>query len=860
MDAELALRELKRAGHRVAHRTVDSEHSYTSAFREFAPDVILSDFSMPGFDGMEALRLAQAMSPETPFIFVSGTLGEDYAIRAVKNGATDYVLKSNLLRLPAAVERALAEAKLRRERVRAEIELAISQERLREREAGLARAQLLAGLGHVITGRDGRFESWSDTLPEIIGVMAASMPGSTREWLELIHPEDRARFRATSIEAGAAGGRADIEYRLCHASGRWLHVRQVMEPLPAAPNANGGTRWFNTIQDITHQKLAEARIKRLNRVYAVLSGINALIVRATDRQQLFQEACRIAVEAGQLRMAWIGLFDRKTSSIVPAACHGHEDGFLRLISLSSDDPAPEGRGLVRRAVREKRTVIVNDIENDPKFRLRKEAIERGYRSAAVLPLTVAGELVGVLSLLAPEPGFFDEDEMRLLTELAGDISFAVDHIQKVEKLDYLAYYDGLTGLANRTLLLERLAQYLQGTDGARGQLAVVVCDLERFRTVNDSLGRAAGDLLLSQFAKRLLEHADANRVARLGADHFAIVLPDVKGELDTAKTLGELSERCLRAPLRIADQELRLSAKGGIALFPGHGQDAESLLRNAEAALKRCKRGGERYLFYRPDMTDRAAQSLSLENQLRRALELEEFVLHYQPRVDLPNRRIQGLEALIRWQSKDGLVPPIKFIPLLEETGLILEVGAWALRHAVLEHRGWLDRGIRAPRLAVNVSAVQLRQRDFVSRVKRALEGGAIPPGVDLEITESMLMDDIADNIDKLRAVRDLGIDIAIDDFGTGYSSLGYLAKLPVTTLKIDRSFIITMLGDPSAMTLVSTMISLARALKLKVVAEGVDSEEQAQALGRLQCDEMQGYLYSKPLPSSDLIRLLGNA
>ena len=852
MDAELELRELKRAGHRIAHHIVDSEQAYVSALREFAPDVILSDFSMPGFDGMAALGLARELSPETPFIFVSGTLGEDCAVRALKNGATDYVLKSNLVRLPAAVERALADAKAHREGLRTEVELALAQERLREREAGLARAQVVAGLAHVITGGEGRFESWSDTLPGLVGMTADSMPRSTREWLDMVHLDDRARFRATSIEAGVSSGRVDIEYRLRHSSGDWLHIRQVMEPL-----ANGGKRWFNTIQDVTQQKLAEARIKRLNRVYAVLSGINALIVRAKDRQELFQEACRIAVEAGQLRMAWIGLFDRKTSSIVPAASHGHEDGFMRLVALSLDDPVPEGRGLVRRAVREKRTVIVNDIENDTGFRLRAEAMERGYRSAAVLPLTIAGDLIGVLSLFAAEPDFFDENEMRLLTELAGDISFAVDHIQKAERLDYLAYYDGLTGLANRALLVERLTQYMRGTNGNHSQVAMIVCDLERFRAVNDSFGRAAGDLLLSQFAKRLLEHAEPNRVARLGADHFALILPGVKGELDAAQTLGGLAERCLAEPLRIAGQELRLSAKGGIAIFPGHGQDAESLLRNAEAALKRCKKTGERYLFYRLDMTEGAAQSLSLENQLRIALEREEFVLHYQPRVDLVNRRIQGLEALIRWQSKDGLVPPMKFIPLLEETGLILEVGAWALRHAVLAHRAWLDQGIRVPRLAVNVSAVQLRQRDFVPRVKRALQGGATPPGIDLEITESMIMDDVSGNIEKLSAVRDLGLKIAVDDFGTGYSSLSYLAKLPVDTLKIDRSFIITMLNDPNAMTLVSMMISLARSLGLKVVAEGVDSEEQAEALRRLECEEMQGYLYSKPLPSAELIRLL---
>lgn len=299
-----------------------------------------------------------------------------------------------------------------------------------------------------------------------------------------------------------------------------------------------------------------------------------------------------------------------------------------------------------------------------------------------------------------------------------------------------------------------------------------------------------------------------------------------------------------------------MAAKAGVALYPDDGADAEALLRNAEAALKKCKKTGERVLFFEERMTERVAANLSLENQLRRAVEREEFVLHYQPRVDFAARRVLGLEALIRWQSEGRLVPPGEFIPLLEETGLILEVGAWALREAVRQHRSWLERGVAAPRIAVNVSTVQLRQKDFVGRVKRAVEQGATPAGIDLEITESMIMDDIAGNIDKLRAVRDLGLSIAIDDFGTGYSSLAYLAKLPVGSLKIDRSFVITMLSDPNTMTLVSTIISLAQALKLKVVAEGVDSEDQATMLRLLRCDEMQGYLFSKPLPAGEVICL----
>jgi EAL domain-containing protein (putative c-di-GMP-specific phosphodiesterase class I) len=259
-------------------------------------------------------------------------------------------------------------------------------------------------------------------------------------------------------------------------------------------------------------------------------------------------------------------------------------------------------------------------------------------------------------------------------------------------------------------------------------------------------------------------------------------------------------------------------------------------------------------------MTERIGEKLALENRLRQALEKEEFVLHYQPKVDTATRAIQGVEALIRWQSPDlGLVPPMQFIPLLEETGLILEVGAWALRRAVLDSRRWKDLGLSPPRVAVNVSAVQLRQRDFVATVEAAIKLGLVPSGIDIEITESLVMEDLEANMKKLEAVRILGVRIAIDDFGTGYSSLGYLAKLPVHSLKIDRSFIITMLKDPAVMTLVSTIISMAHSLRLKVCAEGVDAEEQAKELDRLGCDQMQGFLISKPVSFDEITILLGS-
>src|SRR5882672_5468613 len=377
-DAELELRELKRAGLRVTPRIVDRPDDFVAALREFTPHVILSDFSMPGFDGMEALALAREISPDTPFVFVSGTIGEEHAIRALKSGATDYVLKSNLVRLPVAVTRALEEAKERGERRRAQGELDVARDRLREREAGLRRAQVMAKLGHVITGADGAFESWSETLPPLIGVEPSRTPKSTREWLDMLHPDDRERLRSASIEAGVKGTRVDVEYRLQRPDGAWMHIRQVIEPMPGQSVAAGSERWFSTLQDITEQKRAEEKIKRLNRVYAVLSGINALIVRVHDRDELFREACRIAVELGQFPLAWTGVVERAEARIRPLAWRGGDETYFRAMPLGLEPANAETYGLAGRAVTERRDVVANDMANDPRVRLRVEAGRRGF--------------------------------------------------------------------------------------------------------------------------------------------------------------------------------------------------------------------------------------------------------------------------------------------------------------------------------------------------------------------------------------------------------------------------------------------------------------------------------------------------
>ncbi|HEX4325870.1 MAG TPA: EAL domain-containing protein [Burkholderiales bacterium] len=860
VDGELLIYQLKRAG--LAHecRRVESEADFRLQLAQFHPHIIMADFTMPQFSGMEALKISRELSPDTPFIFVSGTIREDIAVDALKAGSADYVLKDNLVRLVPAIQRALADADLRRLHQLAEQERVRLEQVLRDSEAGLQRAQSIARLAHVVSGTDGTFESWSDSLPWLLQVTDGRMPANFQEWLDWLHPADREPFRANVLAAARRNERADLEYRVRRSGGTYMTVRQVMEPVEGSVAPGSGVRWFNTIQDVTEQRRSEEKIRRLNRVYAVLSGINTLIVRVSDRVELFREACRLAVEEGGFVLAWVGIVDREAKCLRLIASHDTTQGYVNLLPLGLDQSAPGGLGFAGRAVAEGRALVANDIASGSQLSiLKEEALARGFRSMIALPLMAGAEVRGIISLYSDTPNFFDSEEMRLLEELAGDVTFALDHLDQAERLEYLAYYDPLTGLANRRLFEERLFQLVDAAAREQHKLAVLMIDLVRFKTINDTFGRQQGDLLIKQVAERAVDHVgDHNRLARFGGDHFVLVMPDV----DTADEVGRHLEEGMAAifgqPFTVGGDELRIGAKIGIAIYPDDGGDTDTLLKNAEVAVKRSKSVPEPYLFFNQKMAERVAEKLMLENRLHKALERNEFVLHYQPKVDMESGEIVGAEALIRWQSPDlGLVQPVHFIPLLEETGLILEVGPWALKQAALDYARLSALTSNPPRIAVNVSPVQLRRAEFVETVRTAILQGAGPPGIDLELTESLVMEDVAGNVDKLKAIRKLGVSIAIDDFGTGYSSLAYLARLPVQTLKIDRSFIITMLQEPDTMTLVSTMISLAHSLRLKVVAEGVDAEEQARVLRLLRCDQMQGFLFSKPLPLEDLAALL---
>jgi diguanylate cyclase (GGDEF)-like protein/PAS domain S-box-containing protein len=852
-DAELAVYELGRAGLSCTALRVQTEEDFARELDEFRPQLILCDFSLPGFDGMSALALASERCPEVPFIFVSGTIGEEVAIESLKRGATDYVLKTNLARLVPAVKRALEDAR-ERERIRStEAELAAVRERtdsifdsLRDVVWSVSPAQRQIVYINAATRR-------------LFGRLPEEFLKRPALWFECVHPEDRARVEQAWSQV-LRGNAVDTEYRIIHRDGsvRWIHNR--------ARRVRGATvpelRIDGIASDITERKLQEEKILRLSRIERVLGAVNSAIVRIRERDALMREACRIAVEHGGFALAWVGLVEPETLEIRPHVWVGEERGFFAGLRLSMREDVPEGRGASGSVLRDGKAVVVNDVATDERLAHREQALQAGFGSLVVLPLTVEDETIATLNFCARDRHFFSDDEMKLLLDLGADVSFALSALAREEKLNYLAYYDPLTALPNRQLFHQRVEQFLLTAQQTHGKVGLMMLDLERFDIVNSTLGRHAGDMALKQVGQRLHEAMkDRHPVGRLGSDTFAIVLSGIGEPAEIAQCFERDILAAVSAPLSVGGQELRLAFKAGIALFPGDASNAEELFRNAEAALKKAFSSGAKYLFYAPQMNARVAEKLRFENKLRIAVAEQQFVLHYQPKVEIASGRITGLEALVRWQSPElGMVPPSDFIPLLEETGLILDVGRWVFQQAVSDYHRWQAAGLAPPRIAVNVSPLNLREPNFAAEVTNlAQERSGARLQLDLEITESLIMEDIENSIAKLESVRAAGVGIAIDDFGTGYSSLNYIARLPVNALKIDRSFVAGMADSPHNMTIVSTIISLAHCLNIKVVAEGVETQEQLRLLKLLRCDEMQGYLFSPPLSAAEIEPLIAS-
>jgi diguanylate cyclase (GGDEF)-like protein len=726
IDAELVARHLAKAGLDVVMHRVQTESEFVSALQEKRPDVILSDFSLPQFSGLRALDVAIAHAPETPFIYVSGTIGEERAIDALRRGATDYVLKTNLSRLSSAVERALREAALKADQRKSE----------------------------------------------------------------------------------------------------------------------------------QHRREQEVRLQRLTRTYRMLSSTSSAILRLRNRADLLDEVCRIAVDQGGYERVAISLIDSDARVLRPRACAGVDTEPLRAVDSAVLDSEAQP-GTAERAIRTGAPSVRNDLVGEPQSEEQHEVlIAHGYRALAALPLLIDGTPIGVVTLYSSQSEIFDEAELGVLLELTANLGFALQYLAKDEAVHFLSYFDSLTGLAKRPLFCQRLAHRLSD-DAANGNgRTVVVFDVQKLGAINDSLGRYVGDRLIEKVAVRLKQaYPDPECVAYFGGGTFAVMLADLGSTTDTGRIMQNAAAQTFVEPFYIEGHELRISIRSGLAFYPHDADSADALVQDAEAALKAAREDNEKYMLYGFVTHRPTSRSLALEARLTGALDREEFFLHYQPKVDIESGRIAGLEALLRWQdSEDGMVPPSIFVPLLERSGAIVDVGEWVLLQAARDIRGWLASGIASIRVAVNVSPLQLRRRDFVDRVLDSIKPAIDrPSGVDLEITESMLMQDLELSIGKLSQLREAGIGIAIDDFGTGYSSLRLLAKLPVDTLKVDRSFVQSIADTPNMLTLVSTIVSLARAFSMKTVAEGVETAEQLQTLRLIKCDQAQGFLLGRPTPAADV-------
>ncbi|MFZ5863760.1 MAG: EAL domain-containing protein [Nitrospirota bacterium] len=701
----------------------------------------------------------------------------------------------------------------------------------------------------IMADRDGVIRLMNRQAEQLFGYDQTDLRGRPIEWLvaESARPA-LADLRRRCLPAGGSRALAADRPTLAAArkDGEVFPAEFALGPLETVE----GPAVLAVVRDMTASRRHEERMATLSRIHTVLSSMNSAMLRIRDRRELFDETCRIAVEQGGFPLAVVAVPVPGTAQLTAAACRRADTGASR--SDVAAFPIEEGvSGVAGAAWQDTRVVLWHDQGADAAPDLR---------SQAAFPLTVGDTVQGVLVLYATAPGFFDGEAVKLLRTLAGDISFALDRIRNEERLDRLASYDVLTNLPNRTLFLERSNQILSLAYGEGKASVLIVMDIERFRQVNDSLGRHAGDMLLQSLGLRLkADVSESAVVSRLSADCFALLVPGVSGEADAAKLCEDLIARTVRQPFELEGNEYHLAARAGLAMAPTNGTDAETLLKNAEAALSRAKHSGEQRLFYEPQMNVRVTERLTLENRLRRAIDREQFRLHYQPKFDARTKALKGVEALIRWEDPDrGVVAPGAFVPVLEETGMILEVGRWALDRSLMDLRSWAERGAAPQRVAVNVSASQLRQRDFVDTVQRTIgrytgHGGLPGGGLDLEITESMIMDDIEQNIPKLRALRDMGVNIHVDDFGTGYSSLRYIGRLPINGVKIDRSFVNNMTTNPDDVTIVSMIISLAHSLNLTVVAEGVETPEQHSLLTLLKCNEVQGFLFSPAVPMEQL-------
>lgn len=596
-----------------------------------------------------------------------------------------------------------------------------------------------------------------------------------------------------------------------------------------------------------------ASLDRANRVLTMLSRINRSIIRAESPDSVYRDACRIAVECGMFRFAWIGLQDSGTAR-------------LRMISAFGDACGPEDSlvapgSLADTVCRSREACMYNDLMTLGDRMGASDLVSRGIHAMAGLPLCEEGAVVGVFLLYTDQTECFDETVVELMQEVADDIGFSLGHILNHQqrlaaesKLYYMAYYDAQTGMPNRLLLENRLPALAE----RHRALAMFDIRLLRVDRATEILGRSALEQVLRTVAYRLdASRGDDGVLASIGADEFVLVVPGLN-EPEAIEVLADELIAKIEAPVTVGDCEVFLHASVGAVQYPAQESETTQLLRRARVAADR-KGADSGFRFYGKALDEGAEQRLRMEAELHRALERNEFLLFYQPQLSLRNGEVLGVEALLQWKHPErGMLSPGTFIPLLEECGLMPQVGAWVLDTACKQVLQWQEAGLPRLRMAVNVSALQFRMSNLTAVVRQALAGARLPAEwLELELTESLILENAETTIRAMHELKALGIALSLDDFGTGYSSLSYLRRYPLDRLKIDRSFINEMMSYPSSAALVRSILAMAKSLELITIAEGVETLPQMEYLRKLGCEEMQGYLFSKPVPPDDIVSLM---
>ncbi|MEW5912081.1 MAG: EAL domain-containing protein [Thermodesulfobacteriota bacterium] len=671
----------------------------------------------------------------------------------------------------------------------------------------LARLLQLAGLGcWELDLASGQMVCSREAL-NIYDLAGGQEPPSLEQVLQAVHPQDRDLLRSTIDELPGREAMVSLEHRVPGQTGeRTVHLLAEV----VRDDQGRARRLVGAVQDVTSLRHSERRLQLLSQVFESTS-----------------EGIAVSDKEGAI-------------FLVNAA-------FCRLTGLSAE--ACRGRCLV-------------ELEEQPLSR----ASLRQAQKALALQGSWSGEIAGRGPEGADISFWLTVSVIERPQEAVTNYVWALRDISPIkrsqEQASYLAYHDALTGLPNRLLFNDRLGVAMAHAQRTEQSLAILFLDLDNFKNINDGLGHAVGDQLLKDLAERLRELVRGeDTVARLGGDEFILLLEGRQDPNYSVRVAQRILES-LTQPFEVKGHQLYVTGSIGITIFPDDGQDLETLVANADMAMYRAKaQGRNSYCLFTPAMNSRMKKRMELEGALRRAVEQEEFTLHYQPKVELGSGGVVGLEALVRWQHPEqGMVSPGEFIPVAEDTGLIVSIGQWVMQEACRQVRRWHEQGFPDLHVSVNLSPRQFQEKNLVPSVYATLAAAGLEPRfLELEVTESMVMSEVEEAIVILQELARLGVALSMDDFGVGYSNLYYLKRFPMNTLKIDKSFVQDITTQPDDRSIVDTIINMSRSLKLKVIAEGVETSEQLQFLRELNCDLMQGYLFSRPLPAADITKLLAS-